>query len=298
MQTKQTILLAGGSGFIGRYLAKFLSDKGHSVRILTRNPKPNSTYSEFHWDPSQKKIDPKSLIGIDTIINMAGANVSAKRWTASYKKEIFESRRDSTQLLVESLKNQDYSQFIQFSGTGIYGNHDNSWIDETTAIHLIPKDFLAAVCKLWEDATKPLPKKTILRIPPVIAKDSGLISTVVKSAKTGVIGILGSGKQYMPWIHIEDLVQIIEQLLTAEDSLLINPCAPNPTTNKEFTLALKDSLSLKGLVLPVPKIALKIALGGISYELTKSQRVKSSILESQGYNFLYPDIDSALSSLK
>ncbi len=294
--SKSPVILAGGSGFIGSHLARHLSKKDYEVRILSRRAKKNAKPMEYHWDPQRREIDQSALTANPIVINMAGANISSRRWTKQYKKRILDSRVESTRWLAQLLQTHPIRHFIQFSGVGIYGNHGDEWIDESTPIHIASDDFLARVCREWENAAPETKQKTILRIPPVLAADSGLIEQFRKSSRGGIVGILGDGRQYMPWIHIHDLVHIIVDIMEGNAKQpIINACAPEPITNSIFTKELKKTLGIRGLTLPIPKPALRIVLGPISYELTKSQRAHSAILSKT--EFHYPELRSALSSL-
>ncbi len=300
------ILVTGATGLIGKKLVYELVLAGHeNIRILTRDvekareelPLP----LRFHvWNPSQMTIDEDALKEVDIIYHLAGENIASARWSKKQKEKILNSRKNSTRLLVDTINRLDIKvqKFISASAIGIYGNTGKVIIDEESSY---ADDFLANVCKSWEEELKNLKDKNIktyfVRTGIVLAREGGALAKMLPAFNMGVAGILGSGKQYMSWIHIQDLTRIYLNLLsTSLESGPINATAPNPVTNKEFTKRLGSALS-RPTLLPAPAFALKIALGELSTLLLDGQRVMPMRLIDSGFEFKYSTLKCAFEEL-
>lgn len=307
LYTMQTILITGGTGLIGSALTSMLIREGYKVIVLTRKPKPpveNLRYAL--WDVDKQSIDRNAIEEADHIVHLAGANVADKRWTARRKKEILQSRTKSGALLVQALK--DHSNKVQSvisaSAIGWYGPDPS--IPNThpfTEDHDAANDFLGATCRAWEDSIRPvqdLGKRLVfLRTGIVLSMEGGALKEFASPIKYGLATILGSGRQIISWIHIEDLCRMY--LRAIRDKTMhgaYNGVAPTPVSNKDLVLQLaRDSRGKIHLPVHVPAFALKLRLGEMSVEILKSATVSSRKIEATGFQFLYPSIKSAMHDL-
>ncbi len=301
MTAQYTILITGGTGMIGSALSHRLLDAGHRVHILTRSPRlsEQANYQEYKWDIHNSQIDPAALEGVTHVFNMVGANVNGKRWNKSYKEEIKNSRVQATRFLIEKIQQNLHSlpKFISFSGTGIYGDCGQKPVDEYTEIpRSNTTDFLAEVCIEWEREALRIPS-TILRIPPVLSKNGGALPTLIKQNSRGVIAMVGSPKNYFPWIHIDDLMNLCMYCITSETPQYINATAPLPVTNRTLMRSLKKHFKLFGPIITMPSWVIHLIIGEVSTELCKSIAAHSSVLKKMAWKFKFPDIDAALKDL-
>lgn len=301
------ILITGGTGLVGSALTRYLISKGHSIIVLTRNAgnkKPGNGIEFAEWDVKKQQIDIAAVQKADHIIHLAGASVFDKRWTASYKKEIEESRTQSSQLLVNTLKNHSHSvkTIVSSSAIGWYGA-DKIAGHAFTETEPADNGFLGRICKLWEQSIEPVTALGIrlvtMRTGLVLSNDGGFLAPVQKGLRFGVATITGSGKQMVSWVHIDDLCRMFLHAIENENMQgPYNATAPSPVNMKE--LVLKEARLLKGnffIPLHVPVFLLKIVLGERSIEALKSTTVSSGRIKSEGFSFLYPTIDAALQSL-
>jgi uncharacterized protein len=294
------ILIAGGTGFIGRHLSEVFKRKNYEVSILSRHPN-RETGNDFYWNPGKNELDENAFKEVDCIINLAGANIGTKRWTEKRRKEILESRVKSTELLFEKLKSipNTIKVLISPSAVGYYGNTHDEWIDEN---HEAGKDFLADVCRQWEQAVLKIAtfgiRTVILRKGIVLDKKEGALPVMALPVKLFAATPVGSGRQYISWIHIDDACRLY--LKAVEDETMkgiYNAAADNPVTNTDFTKALARSLHRPFLNLPVPVTLLKIFLGEKGEIVTKGQRVSNEKIRQSGFQFQYADIQSALNAI-
>ncbi len=306
-----TILITGGTGMIGKNLTSHLNAQGHRVVILTREIKKNAVHqpniSFALWDIKKGEIDMQAINECDAVVHLAGANVMEKRWTKKFKEEIVESRTKSSALLVNALqKTEKIKTVISASAIGWYGADSKpieaGWkgFNETD---LPSKDFLGHSCELWENSIKPVTNQdkrlVILRFGIVLSKDGGALKEFLKPLTFGVAGILGSGRQKMSWIHVEDLCRMISYSLDNDHiNGIYNAVAPQVNSNKEVICKLAN-LVRPSFHIPVyvPKIGLKTVLGERSIEVLKSATVSSAKISSEGFSFLYPSLDAALKDL-
>ncbi|MGI9543288.1 MAG: TIGR01777 family oxidoreductase [Cyclobacteriaceae bacterium] len=296
------ILITGGTGLIGRHLTEQFERKGYSVTHLSRSRRGENKEKTYIWDIHKSFIEDGALENANIVIHLAGAGVTDARWTSSRKKEILDSRVQSTRLLHQKLKDQStpLEAFICASAIGIYGSDlSDDWKEEGTSFG---NDFLAQVTEAWEAEAKELTqlenRVVLLRIGVVLSGEGGALGKLAKPIKLGIGAVLGSGKQYMSWIHIEDLCGIFEQAVT--DKTMEGPyntVAPQPVTNKEMTQAMAKLLN-RSLVLPaVPGFALKLALGEMAEIVLNGGRVSSKKIEKAGYEFKFPQLTMALEDL-
>ncbi|MEM1001882.1 MAG: TIGR01777 family oxidoreductase, partial [Bacteroidota bacterium] len=295
-----TILITGATGLVGREIVKLCHSKGIIVHYLTSSRSKLNTednYKGFFWDIKSKEIDVACYRGVSAVIHLAGASIS-KRWTKSYKREVLDSRVESTRLLKESINanNIVIDHFISASAIGIYPSSSMNFYDEDH--HKVSDSFLGDVVKQWEDAVDELKAKdrivSKVRIGLVLSEKGGALPEIVKPVKIGFGAAFGTGEQWQSWIHVEDLAAIVIFILEQGLEGVYNAVAPNPVSNKELTKAVADILN-KPLFLPnVPQFMMQLALGEMSMLLFESQRVSSQKLESEGFQFHFPNLRPTL----
>ncbi len=296
------ILISGGSGLVGTHLTKLLQSNGHSVSHLTTRKSrvgERDGVSIFYWNPAEKQIDTKALDGVEVIINLAGASIS-KRWTTSYKKEIVDSRVNSAETLIEALKNNNHSvkHFIAASAIGFYGSHPTKEFSEDDTAG---KGFLADVVKVWEEANLQVKQLNIplatLRIGVVLDANEAALPQLAKPVRYGLGAAVGSGKQYMAWVHIDDICGMFYHLLENKLQGIYNGVGSYSVTNKALTKEIAEVLG-KPLWMPnVPAFLLKLAMGEQAQLALMSTKVSSKKIEASGYKFKYPDLKYALQDL-
>jgi len=302
-----TVLITGGTGMIGQALTKELISKGHQVMVLTRKAKAgksNVTYKE--WDVEKGTIDRSAIEQADYIVHLAGANVADGRWTEKRKKEIVDSRVKSGNLLVKALREipNKIKAVVSASAIGWYGP-DPVVPNPKPFAETDPADdaFLGKTCQQWEGAIWPVAdfgkRLVIYRIGIVLSNEGGAYAEFKKPLKFGVASILGSGKQVISWIHIDDLVQLFVRAMNDESLQgVYNAVSPQPVSNKELILAIAKGRGKFYLPIPVPSIGLKIGLGEMSIEILKSATVSSRKIEDAGFTFRYPTIADAVNNLE
>jgi len=297
---KKNILISGGSGFIGKHLTDLLIEKGYSVSILSRSEKQNTdAISYYKWDVSNHFIDEEAVLNADYIIHLAGENIAEKRWTAKRKAAIVDSRGQSTQLIYSVLKknNKKLGAFISASAIGIYGavNGEEICTEEMPPAH----DFLGSACQKWEDALDFIENLNIrtvkIRTGLVLGKDDGFLKKLIPIFKNRFGSALGSGKQYMPWIHIDDLCNVyLEAIVNKNMNGPYNAAINDNTNNSIFskTLALVFGYSIW---LPnVPAFLIKMAMGEMSKLVLTGRRVSSEKIEKLGFQFQFKNLEQAI----
>src|SRR2546421_885449 len=291
------IAIAGSSGLLGSALIPKLEADGDEVIRLVRR---SAGAGEIEWHPNQDEIEPAKLDGFDAVINLAGENVAEGRWTDEKKRKIRDSRVNGTHLLSEAISKapEQPQVFLCASATGIYGDRENETLDEQSESG---GGFLAGVCREWEKATEPATKAGVrvvnLRFGPVLAREGGMMEKMLTPFKMGLGGKIGSGKQYISWVAIDDAVAAM--LLALKETSIhgpLNIVSPNPVTNEEFTKTLGEALS-RPTVMAVPAFAARLAFGEMADEmLLVSQRVVPQKLNAAGFRFEYPKLDKTLRS--
>jgi len=290
------ILVTGSTGLVGSALIPALKSSGHQIVRLVRS-KPKDA-SEIYWNAEQGTINAAELEGLDAVVHLAGENLAAGRWTDEKKKRIRESRVKGTRLLSETLAqlNEKPAVLVSASAVGFYGNRGDEILTEQSASG---SDFLAEVCREWELATQAAAQAGIrvvnLRFGVIFSGEGGALKKMLTPFRLGVGGKLGSGRQYLSWIAIDDVVGAIEHALT-NDSLrgAVNAVAPQAVTNREFTKTLGRVLS-RPTIFPVPAFAARLAFGEMAdATLLSSQRVEPERLNEAGYTFKYPTLEAAL----
>lgn len=297
------VLITGGTGMIGQRLTQMLQDKGYEVAHLSRSRSNDQPVKTFVWNIQRREIEPEALQWANYVVHLAGAGVADKRWTKSRKEIILKSRTESTHLLHETIANLGEHQikaFISASAIGIYGTDTGS----ATLYESSPQgdDYLADVVKKWEagvDEIKRLNIRTAkLRIGVVLSKEGGALPRIVQPIRLGAGAPLGSGQQYISWVHQDDLCQLFVYALEHENiEGVYNAVAPRPVTNEELTKRAAKTLH-KPLFLPnVPAFAIRLAFGEMASIVLGGNRVSSKKLEEEGFSFQYAHIDKALADL-
>lgn len=293
------ILVSGSHGLIGSTLVKALAARGHRIVRLVRRAGARVP-DEVAWHPAAGRIDAPALEGVEVAIHLAGENIGARRWTAARKARIRESRVGGTRLLAEALARLRRTPrvLICASATGYYGSRGEEILIEESAPGT---GFLAEVCRDWEAAAAPARDAGIrvahLRSGLVLSPSAGALASLLPIFRAGLGGRLGSGRQFMSWMTLDDEVEAIIHVLN-EDAVRgpVNFVSPHPVTNREFTATLGRVLRRPALV-PVPAPVLWIALGEVAGELLGSQRVHPARLLTAGYAFRHPDLEMALRAL-
>ncbi|WBO83229.1 TIGR01777 family oxidoreductase [Hymenobacter yonginensis] len=295
------VLISGGTGMIGTRLAEMLIDAGYEVALLSRQP-ANSHYRSFRWDPRAGTIDEAAIPYADYVVNLAGSSVSDGKWTDERKRDIMTSRLGGTTLLARELAKPGHHvrAFVSASAIGIYGDSADRVVNEETPA-ASADDFLADVSRQWELAAQDVEKlgiRTVIsRIGIVLSPEGGALVPLARTVKLMAGAPLGSGRQFMSWIHLDDLCRLLIQMLEEPKwEGIYNAVAPHPVTNEEFTKTLADVLH-RPLVLPkVPEFALNLMMGEMSEIVLASQRVSAEKVLRQGFTFEYPNLKPALES--
>jgi uncharacterized protein (TIGR01777 family) len=308
----KTILISGGTGMVGTALTNHLIAKGYRVIILTRNPRGvvmkadwSGKVSYAAWDVKEQTIDAIALAKADALIHLAGAGVVDKPWTDSYKKEILDSRVQSSKLLVNAIQKHGAKMqtVLCASAIGWYGADSTGKNIPFTEEAPAAKDFLGETCKAWEESMHPviqLGKRLVhCRIGIVLSNTGGALPEFKKSLRFRIAGILGSGKQMISWIHIEDLCRLFCYALeTPALQGAYNGVAPLPVDNYKLNIALANSMYGNSFIsLPVPEFVLKIMMGERSIEVLKSTTVSAQKILHAGFEFNYPNIETAMAEL-
>ena len=285
------VLLTGGTGFIGDPVARALRAAGHDVTIVSRRP-GHVPAKAIGWDGVTA-----AMPEIDAVVNLAGTSIAEGRWTAARKAEIVDSRVDATRAIVEGMRTATArpSVLVNASAVGFYGAHGDEPLDETAPAG---DGFLADVCRRWETeafrASELGVRVVALRIGVVLGAGGGALGKMLIPFRACVGGPLGSGKQWMSWIHLDDVVGLVLAALGG-DALVgpVNATAPEPVRNRDFTQALAQAVH-RPAFLPVPGLALRLVLGEMADMLLTGQRVVPAAALAAGYAFRFPDLAAAL----
>jgi uncharacterized protein (TIGR01777 family) len=295
------ILITGGLGFIGSNLSDYLINKGHSIvavgRASTQNRITSDRYHYISADTTQTGDWQEAFVDVDAVVNLAGKSIF-KRWSERYKKEIYESRILTTRKVVEALPTGRTVTLCSASGAGYYGNRGDDILKEDATPG---DDFLASVSVDWEAAALKGAEKghrvAVMRFGVILGKGGGALAKMIPAFKFFVGGPIGSGTQWFPWMHLTDLMAAI--LFIFEHPQVNGPlnfCAPNAVTNRELAKTLGEILG-RPAVMPAPAFAIRMVLGEFGNVLLDSQRIIPDRLLSNGFQFKYPDIKSALQAV-
>ncbi len=297
-----TVLVTGGTGLVGRHLCKHLKNAGYDVAILSQVRYNKSEFPIFYWNWKDQEIDEIALKTSDFIIHLAGANIAGQRWSKKRKELLIDSRVKSTQFLQNKLKELQLSPkaFITASATGYYGmvTTDTVFKESDPA----STDFLGEICSQWEKAGAevydPRIRTAQIRTGIVLTAKDGALGKMMPPIKLGMGSPLGSGKQKMPWIHIEDLCNIYQLALENPEIYgAFNAVAPEMETNKSLTKAIAKAVN-RSIVLPnVPGFVLKIMFGEMAQILLTGSHASSQKIQDRGFKFKFPSLSGALNDL-
>jgi len=292
------VLVSGASGLVGAMLVPELASAGHDVRRLVRNAS-RAASGDLVWNPAAGELDVAALEAFDAVVNLAGESIASGRWTARKKAEIRQSRISATNTLAKALAQLTTRPrtLVNASAIGFYGNRGEERLDETSSTG--SGDFLSEVCRAWESATEPAARAgvrvVVTRFGVILSANGGALAKMLLPFKLGLGGIIGSGRQYMSWVAIDDVVGAIMHCLK-DQSLRgpVNVVAPEPVTNAKYTKTLGRVLA-RPTIFPMPAFAARAAFGQMSDELLLSgQRVEPAKLLASGYAFKYPSLEDAL----
>ncbi len=301
-----TVLITGGTGLIGRHLANALVQHGYKVIILSRSntgKQLQESISYALWDIKKQQIDTDAIKEADYIVHLAGAGVVDKKWTDAYKKEIVESRTESSRLIIDTLKNNSnrVKAVVSAGAIGWYGT-DTDPVNPFTESDKSDDNFLGQTCKLWEASIEPvinLGKRLVrLRMGIILSNNGGALAEFKKPIRFGMAAILGNGKQIVSWIHMDDLCRLYINSIENENLQgTYNAVAPEPVSNKVLTLALAKTMKKNYIPIHVPAFILKMMLGQRSIEVLKSATVSCKKIMDTGFKFNYNNIETALANL-
>ena len=298
----ETILISGGTGLIGRHLFRKLKDKGYTVAFLSRASRQDMDIPTFAWDIENNEIEKDAIETADYIINLAGANIGNKRWTKKRRQIISDSRVKTGQLIFDKIKENKnrLKAFISASATGYYGTITTDKIFSETDPP--SNDFLGEICRQWEqsaDNFKKLGIRTVkIRTAIVLTKQGGALAEMITPVKLRIDSAIGHGKQFMPWIHIDDLCGIyIKAIEDTQMNGVYNAVSPDHRTNREFTETLSRVLNKPFWFPRVPPFLLKLIFGKMSEILLKGSRVSSEKIIKAGYRFKFPNLENSLEDL-
>jgi len=296
------ILISGGTGLVGKALSKRLVSEGHEVRILSRNPHSSSQLKSFYWNLEKNEIDEKAFDGVEHVVHLAGSGIADKRWTKSRKQDIIDSRVNSMKLITSIIKKKNISlkSFVGASAIGIYGmiTSEKVFTESDTG----KDDFLSQTCIQWENSYQQIQtlanKNSIIRIGVVLSKDGGALKRLLPLFQLGLGSAVGSGKQYMPWIHLDDLVTVFhEALFNPNYKGIYNAVSSEDTTSNSFSKQLAKSLSKPFFLPNIPAFILKLVFGEMANVLLEGSRVSNQKLINTGFDLKYSTLSEALKEI-
>jgi uncharacterized protein (TIGR01777 family) len=297
------VLITGGSGMIGRHLTVALKSAGYEVAHLSRTKSGNSSAAVFTWDHTLGHLEDGALDGVEYIVHLAGAGVADKRWTAERKKVIVDSRVQSAGLLYEKLKEQSHQvkAFISASGISIYG-HDTGDAVCTEDTPANTKDFLGRVTVAWEAAADQFAglglRVVKLRTGIVLSTEGGAFPRLLLPVRLGAGAAIGTGRQYLSWIHLQDQIRLIRHCLEHDSCAgVYNAVAPDPVRNREIMRRMAGYLDRPFFLPNVPAFTLKLVYGEMAETVLGGNKVSPHKILDTGFRFQYPDLDSALRDL-
>lgn len=295
----QKVLITGGTGLIGKQLSELLESKGYEVRLLSRKKKPSSKFKTFLWNIQEGFIDKKAFSDLDFIVHLAGAGIADKKWSDKRKQVIIDSRVKSTELLLKYIRmlKTPLKAFLSSSAVGIYGSVTSEII--FTESDNPGNDYLAQVCKLWENSVFEFEVDQIrtvaIRTGIVLSAEGGALEKM----NTPVITSLGSGMQYMPWIHIDDLCEIYLHAIEKPNMKgTFNGVAPEHESNKSFSKKLAFVYKKPFIPIGVPAFLLKMVFGEMATILLNGSRISSEKIIEYDFKFKYASLNEALRNLK
>lgn len=301
----KTILITGGTGLVGKKLVQHLLDKGYTIHLLVRrikNDNRGERLKQFAWDIYKRQIDKHCLTDVDAIIHLAGEEIARKRWTTDRKRQIIESRTESIRMIYDLMrknKNQ-VEHVISASAVGYYGDRGEELLNENS---LPSKDFLAETCIVWEEAVDEGEKFGLrivkLRSAVILDAKGGILPQLALPLKFWLAVVPGSGKQWMPWIHIDDAVGIYTYALESKTMKgAYNMAAPESARINQILRAIKNAIGKRAFFIHIPKFLLQIVIGEMSLMVLESTRISVEKLKISNYQFKYDSLGKALGNLK
>lgn len=295
MAESKKILIAGGTGFIGKVLVQELQNAGHEVRVLSRSAK---TRGNYYWNPRTKEIDVTAFEGIQILINLSGSGIADQRWTEERKKDLYASRIGTNEFLFHHVEQMpELEQFITASGINAYG------FDDTDVQHSeddpFGTDFLSQLVHDWEKSADAFSVKcqvAKIRIAVVLGPEGGALKRMLPAIKMGIGSPLGTGKQFMPWIHAADLVGILVHAIDHKLNGAYNAVA-QCDSNREFMKALAQQLKKPFFFPAVPSFVLRALFGEMANVLLKGTSASNKKIQDEGFTFKYPTLISALDDI-
>jgi hypothetical protein len=300
-QANKHILITGGTGLVGKLVTSLLLSRGYGVSHLSRKPGNNPQVKTYLWDVAKGEIDNHCIDEADTVLHLAGTSIAGKRWTDKRKKEIIESRTKSIGLIYQLIKSKPnkINTIISASAIGYYSNRGDELLTEESPPN---NDFMARCCVAWEEAVdegRSLGLRILkFRTGVVLYKDEGALPQMAKPIKLGLGTPLGSGRQWIPWIHGQDVADMY--LYGIENINLTgayNMVAPHPVTNKQFTKAVARQLNKPVWPIKVPGFIFKLLMGEMSTIVLGSAKVSAQKIENDGFVFRYPELAGALKDI-
>ncbi|MEK7314627.1 MAG: TIGR01777 family oxidoreductase [Candidatus Eisenbacteria bacterium] len=292
------ILIGGASGLIGGALVPRLTERGHDVARLVRGGSDSA--GTISWDPERGILDPAALRGVGAVVHLGGVSIASGRWTADRKQTIFESRVRSTLLLAERIASTPAADrpraFVVASATGYYGHRGEEALGEDSGVG---EGFLSDVCRAWEEAASPASRAGVRvaqpRIGMVISREGGALEAMLLPFRLGLGGPIGSGRQWWPWISLDDIVEVFVRLIEDETIVgAVNAVAPESVTSASFARTLGQALH-RPAVLPVPAFALRLLLGEMADALLlASTKAVPDRLSRAGFEFRHPRLSDAI----
>jgi uncharacterized protein (TIGR01777 family) len=294
------ILITGGTGLVGEHLSKLLLAKGYEIGFLSRKKQTRSDGIQvYEWDIENEYIEEEAIMKATHIVHLAGAGIVEKSWTEKRKKLLIDSRVRSAKLLMSKIGQHKPLSFIAASGIGYYPSSADKVFTETDSP---ADDFLAEICKVWEESSADFShigiRTVILRIGLVLSHEGGALPEMMRGMQLGAGAYFGSGKAWYSWIHIEDLSRMI--LFAIENPSMqgvFNAVAPNPVRSKDFSAAIIRARKQKSFLLPIPNFFAHLLLGERKEVLLRSQYTSSKKIQEAGYSFLFDTLDTALNDL-
>lgn len=295
------VLIAGGSGLVGSRLTDILMDHGYEVWHLSRQGTTGNWVKSIQWDVENQDLDPSKLEGVDYVINLTGAGIADEKWTDQRLKIIRDSRVQSNLLLKNCIAqlNKKPEKFISASAVGYYGFQTSEKI--FTEEDSPGNDLLASICLDWEKSADEIADLGIptakIRIGIILTDDGGALPRMEEPIRWGVGAALGSGKQYMPWIHIDDICNLFLHIIEKNLEGVYNGVAPNPVNNKEFTNLLAKAMDKRILLPNIPSFILRLILGSRADLILKGSRISCEKVKNSGFTFTFSRLEDALEDL-
>ncbi len=293
------VLIAGGTGLVGRRLQEALLKRGYEVFILSR--KKSNLENTFFWDVDLMEIDTDVIKSVDYVVNLSGAPIADKRWTSKRKDQIISSRTNSTRLLVDSILkfNPNLKGYISASAVGYYGGKSSLKVFEENDEY--GDDFLGRCCLKWEEASSSLidvkVRRIVFRIGTVLSVNGGMLSKLITPFKFGLGAVLSDGKQSFSWIHIDDLCEAFVRAIEKDEMDGVYNLVASYCSNKEFSKTLSKVLNRPLIITFFPKSIIKLCFGELSVLLTDGKKVSNKKITSGGFVFKHPNLEAALHDL-